>query len=275
MINPFSKNHVVPEQLKKLVCEIISFKFDGNGGPVYDKFIPSCTSGFIVHFKDTFEIWGIDFPVQILPKSFFTGNFNKHLQLKSIADVEGVAIILRPYGAHRIFGLDMETVSKEVFLDAKDIVTKKHYNNWLSFDTLEQKVSGITGFILEKFHEKNIPPDIVDDFCDVLLERNGNVKIKELADHFRINERYLRRRFELRIGLPAKQLAKTARISYLLKNLPVCSKPEWMGLVSSLGYTDQSHLIKDFKLVTGETPEQFFKRDRKDLNFITFLKPEV
>ncbi|NJK87057.1 MAG: AraC family transcriptional regulator [Bacteroidales bacterium] len=39
-------------------------------------------------------------------------------------------------------------------------------------------------------------------------------------------------------------------------------KNDWFELFYKYGYYDQSHFIKDFKKITGKTPNQYFKTDK-------------
>ncbi|MBI9069481.1 MAG: AraC family transcriptional regulator [Salinivirgaceae bacterium] len=264
----------VPEVLKNIINEIIWLYVDASHDTIYDKFISSCTSGIVFHFQDTFEIFEKD-RKEFLPKMFFTGSFNRYLELKTNGTINSIIFILKPYGLFRVFGLDMAKLSKERYLDAFDTIGTDFYNTLVREENTKEKVDLICMKLIALLKGNKNQTEITDDVCDQILKSHGVVKIETLIKQYKINERYLRRKFIKRIGLPAKQFAMTARILYLLENLPILSSPEWIALVNDFGYTDQSHLIKDFKSVIGETPEKFFNRNHEQCRLITFLSIEL
>jgi len=63
-------------------------------------------------------------------------------------------------------------------------------------------------------------------------------------------------RFRDEIGLPPKTVAKLIRFERardLAGTLP------WAELAFECGYNDQSHLINEFRAITGRTPETFLQ----------------
>jgi AraC-like DNA-binding protein len=43
----------------------------------------------------------------------------------------------------------------------------------------------------------------------------------------------------------------------LVERLHAGARLDWAGLALELGYFDQSHLIRDFRRLTGYTPEKY------------------
>ncbi|MFC0875628.1 helix-turn-helix domain-containing protein [Saccharicrinis sp. FJH2] len=274
MVTPLSTEHTIPDGLKDVIIQITSTQFTTNGETLEDKFIPNCCTGWVIHFKKTFTLSGANLSPFILPTTFFIGNINHFLFLRSLGDSDSIVIICKPYGLYRIFGINMGYISQNYCVDAMPFITRDFYDLIKNCSTTTQRINLLTGYIEQKLQTSHKPPHIVDSICDELTAHNGNIKIQELAARYNLNERYLRRLFKERIGLSAKQLARIARISYMIRNLPVKTKPEWLSLVNECGYSDQAHLINDFKAVTGETPNTLFNRDRRYMNFITFLKQD-
>jgi AraC-like DNA-binding protein len=93
-----------------------------------------------------------------------------------------------------------------------------------------------------------------------LIERSGGaVKIEELARALGVSRQHLALQFRERVGLNAKTFAMVSRFrhaSAAVRDLRGASV-DWAALAGEWGYYDQSHLIHEFRMFAGETPEAF------------------
>ena len=71
-------------------------------------------------------------------------------------------------------------------------------------------------------------------------------RVEQLSKSFQLSERSIQRYFLEYIGFSPKWLIRKYRIVEALEHLEL-DKTSFTDLVAELGYTDQSHLIKDFK----------------------------
>lgn len=69
--------------------------------------------------------------------------------------------------------------------------------------------------------------------------------------------RQLERIFECQVGLSPKLFARVARLRLALELSARTTVPDWSSIAVDAGYFDQSHLIRDFRSLTGETPAGF------------------
>jgi AraC-like DNA-binding protein len=56
------------------------------------------------------------------------------------------------------------------------------------------------------------------------------------------------------VGVPPKTFARVVRLQRLLEALRSARDPHWSALATWAGYYDQSHLVAEFKELTGVTP---------------------
>ena len=261
----------VPDSLKEIIIDAYYTQYNSNGTPFSDKHIPQCVTSWVVHFKDTFYVNSAKKKNQVLPTSFFTGFFNNYLELNTINDIESIVCFFKPYGLYRLFKTDMKMLSMNFYVTSSHYINSDVVFNASLGKTPDEKVRYLFEFLEFQALKSDVGTHVVDAVCDEIIANNGIVKISELCCKHKISERYLRRNFETRIGVSAKQMSRIARINYLIRNLPVSNKADWQELVCNCGYTDQAHLINDFKSVTGETPRTFFIRDRRYVNLISYL----
>ena len=95
--------------------------------------------------------------------------------------------------------------------------------------------------------------DRVDAAVRALVTRDGDMRISALAGTVDLNRRSLERRFLAQVGIAPKQLARVLRFRRALQAAHA-PRVDWAMLSADCGYVDQSHLIRDFKLFTGQSP---------------------
>lgn len=81
-------------------------------------------------------------------------------------------------------------------------------------------------------------------------------KVEHLVEHFDLSKRALQRLFRTYVGVSPKWLIRKYRIHEAMEQLDNGER-DWHKLIVELEYFDQAHFIKDFKSMTGLTPEQY------------------
>lgn len=80
--------------------------------------------------------------------------------------------------------------------------------------------------------------------------RGGNVRVSDLARQAGLSERQLERQFVDAVGLPPKLFCRIARYQRVRKALATGARPG-ADLALRFGYTDQSHLLRDVRALSG------------------------
>jgi AraC-like DNA-binding protein len=89
-----------------------------------------------------------------------------------------------------------------------------------------------------------------------LRQTHGRVAIGELAAEFGWSRKRIVARFRDEIGLPPKAVARLLRFEHARE---LAGTMPWGELAFECGFSDQSHLIAEFRRVTGRTPETFLQ----------------
>jgi AraC-like DNA-binding protein len=92
-----------------------------------------------------------------------------------------------------------------------------------------------------------------------LVETNGQVAVGALAEELGWSRKRIVARFREEVGLPPKAVARLLRFDRARTLAELPERPDWARIALDCGYYDQSHLINDFRAVTGRTPETFFQ----------------
>jgi AraC-like DNA-binding protein len=89
-----------------------------------------------------------------------------------------------------------------------------------------------------------------------LRETHGRVAVGALAEELGWSRKRIVARFRDEIGLPPKAVAKLLRFEHARE---LAGMMPWAELAFECGYYDQSHLINEFRAITGRTPETFLQ----------------
>jgi AraC-like DNA-binding protein len=89
-----------------------------------------------------------------------------------------------------------------------------------------------------------------------LRATHGRVPIGELAAELGWSRKRIVARFRDEIGLPPKAVARILRFEHARD---LAGAMSWGELAFECGFADQSHLIAEFRRITGRTPETFLQ----------------
>jgi AraC-like DNA-binding protein len=90
--------------------------------------------------------------------------------------------------------------------------------------------------------------------ASVVPERSG-----ELASRFGVSERSIQRALRTTIGHGPKWIARWTRLQEVARVLSLRPESEMAAIALELGYTDQAHLINDFRSAVGMTPGAYVR----------------
>lgn len=116
------------------------------------------------------------------------------------------------------------------------------------FDVVEmkQRVEIAQEILLRHMNFKHRNPLVMEAVGEIFKKR-GNLKFMELSREMHIGERQMERLFKEYIGVSPKQLSSLIRYQYLWKDVILNQNFHIQDGVYQYGYTDQSHLLHDFK----------------------------
>jgi AraC-like DNA-binding protein len=107
----------------------------------------------------------------------------------------------------------------------------------------------------------------VDPHCDRLMAFAGaslvraDSSVEQLAAACHLSRRQFSRRFRCTFGVTAREFIQLARFARACRMASTGGAPSWSGLAATVGYADQSHLIRDFQQLVGLSPTRVFSHD--------------
>ncbi len=97
-----------------------------------------------------------------------------------------------------------------------------------------------------------------------IRETNGNIDVTGLGAESGFSDRHVRRSVLGTAGISPKRYARTLRFLHAITRADTMDRPSWAGIAAEAGFTDQSHLIRDCRSLTGHTPAQLFRERRQE-----------
>lgn len=99
----------------------------------------------------------------------------------------------------------------------------------------------------------------------LLLRSGGEEPVTRLAAAVGLSPRHFRRRFRAAVGLTPKELARLRRVRASATGLVQGeqSAVTWVDLAAEHGYSDQAHLVREYRSLLGLTPSGFGRHVRR------------
>lgn len=111
---------------------------------------------------------------------------------------------------------------------------------------LQERAAFVESLLLKRLPDKK-ENKIVDNAISYISANRGSVEVTDLAKEFFVSTRQLERLFHEYIGITPKKLCNLMRYQLLWRD--IVSEPNFdlLNAVHKYGYSDQSHLLREFK----------------------------
>lgn len=110
-----------------------------------------------------------------------------------------------------------------------------------------------------------------------MRKAKGNLQVTDVAAAAHATVRTLERNFKQSSGHTVKDVTTVMRFEEVRNRLWLQPDTSLSSLANELGYSDQSHLSREFKRYSGTTPAAFARKAKKQAishHFITFHRPD-
>lgn len=130
-----------------------------------------------------------------------------------------------------------------------------------------QRISRLTDLLLGRLEASREPSLRVQAAVRLIRARRGCVTVRWLAEQVNLSVSQLERGFTRHVGIGPKLLARQTRVSALAAETMRQASPAWALLAAKYGFSDQAHLVREFRELTGLTPSMF-ARIGSDADFL-------
>ncbi len=191
--------------------------------------------------------------------SFAAGLHEVQVTTEHAGQAYGMQVNLAPPAAYMLFGLPLDELAhREVPLE--DVLREPSLEERLSDElNWSARFELLDAVLTRRLADAQAPTAGVVWAWERLCETHGRVPVGKLAEELGWSRRRLVERFREQIGLPPKSVARLLRFEHARELAERSDRPSWAEIAFECGYYDQSHLIHDFRAVTGRTPVTFFQ----------------
>jgi AraC-like DNA-binding protein len=128
------------------------------------------------------------------------------------------------------------------------------------FDDLDGAVPLVDRFVASLGAAPLPMTEPVNALVDHLATDPTITRVDELARRLETNPRRLQRLFAEHVGLGPKWVINRLRVHEAAERATRERRLDWAGLAAELGYSDQSHLVREFASAVGEPPDRYARR---------------
>ncbi len=246
-----------PDAVTSWVVKKYEFIRYNSTSELTDKFVPREDAALVFHFRNLPKM--LTPAARTLPPFFIAPLTPTANSISLTGRNDAMIVICKPTVLSRVLGVRLNPGSS-AWVPLPDRLIGPLWTEMKETDSAEIRMNIFSGFI-NSLSPGDYIPDETDRSYELIIQKGINNQLPDIIKELRVSERTLQRRFNDRLGASPKMLIRILRINYLWGVTSRGGKVDYHDLVFLGNYFDQTHLIKDFKSITGETPDAFFRRN--------------
>jgi AraC-like DNA-binding protein len=210
-----------------------------------------------LHWPSRVETW---------ERSWLSGLHEHSLIIESADGTHLVSARLRPLGAARLLGPCVPAAANSVVdleaLFGPDAAALRAA--LLAADGPAARFALLERWLLGRSTPEESVPEFVRLAVARIDEAHGRLAIARLHLELGVSRKHLAVAVRRHLGIPAKAYARIRRFVWTLDRLRETESPDWPRLASEAGYSDQSHLVRDFRRIGAASPTDYLRRRTPD-----------
>jgi AraC-like DNA-binding protein len=209
-------------------------------------------------------------PIQTCRGAWASGVRTRYLTLSSGHKSELFVIGFRKGKAHPFFPVPMREMSDRV-VQAEDLWGSRFRDlrdALLEAPSPEAKFAAATRHLLASTRGSLESHACVDHAVNTILAAPEATVLGRLYAGIGYSEKHFIRLFTDQVGVTPKTYLRLARFQRAVRAIETGGKVDWSAVADHCGFFDQAHFIHDFKAYSGFTPEAYFRRKGRDLNYV-------
>lgn len=196
-----------------------------------------------------------------IPQFFIGGNRNSYLEMTpQSGELYYIAILFQPYGARLFFDLPIDEVFNQL-VSMEDIEDK----SWMELRTritdtsdIPADINLIENLLTKKlYNNKFTHIERIINSIDT-ISSVSDIRMTALAEDACLSPKQFKRVFQNYVGYNPKEYMRLVRFNKVFNLLKRTRQLFDLAQVAQeFGYSDQSHMIREFKAFSGYTPHEF------------------
>ena len=176
-----------------------------------------------------------------------------------------IQVVFKPGGLYRLTNIPSNYLTNQ-YIDAQSIFSKeiKFVNEKIDeCKSYFQMIEVVETFLLNEIKQNSCEIHPLDIATTKLFHVNYIPNVDDLAKMAFQSTRNFERHFKQRMGISPKYYLKVMRFENAFRSKNKNPHLDWLTIAFNCGYYDYQHLVRDYKDLTGLTPNQFHEIDSK------------
>jgi len=263
-----------PEELRDTIKCFWHDKRDLGELPSGFEVLPDGYAEIIFHFGSGCSI-SYSGDLQPLPSPFMVGLLGQPVVFYAKGSLEIIGIRCYPWTVFDLLGLS--SGKNEVHILEHPIAQlQSTLNEWVHAGRIDEAIAQVKQYFLKT--RSGVAIDSMLFKAGVAMKKaNGAIPVSQVAEAAHATIRTLERNFLQSSGHTVKDVSRLMRFEQVRNRLWHYPDTNIAGLAHELGYTDQSHLSREFKRYSGTTPSAFARKAKRgkqavSSDFVAFVQ---
>ncbi len=263
-----------PEELRDIIKCFWYNKWDSEEIESGFEVIPDGYAEIIFHFGGGCSV-ASNGKLQPLPSPFMMGLLNQPVIFYAENHLEIIGIRCFPWTVFDLLGLPTGKKGVRIFEHPVAQLQVK-LNELVRTGKINEAICLVKHYFLNELSVIAID-SILFKAGVAMREANGTLPVNGVAAAAHATVRTLERNFKQSSGYTVKDVSALMRFERVRNHLWIYPGSNLASLAHELGYTDQSHLSREFKRYSGTTPAAFARKAKKEKpvvssDFVAFIQ---
>ncbi|WP_291285709.1 helix-turn-helix domain-containing protein [Flavobacterium sp.] len=236
--------------------------------------VPDGYAEIIFYFGSELSISYQD-SLKVLPSPFIMGLLNQPAVFNSIDSFEIIGIRCYPWTIFDMLGLSAAKRKNGVQVFTHPIAElQSALCDLIRLHKIEEAIAKVEEYFL-KMQSQSSEDSLLFKAGTAMTAGGGNMPVSQVAAASHTTVRTLERNFKQSSGYTVKDVSGLMRFEQVRNRLWHEPNLNIAGLAQELGYTDQSHLSREFKRYSGTTPAVFARKAKQQTinnDFVAFIQ---
>ncbi|WP_199271833.1 helix-turn-helix domain-containing protein [Pseudoduganella flava] len=215
--------------------------------------LPDGYAEIIFHFGGAYLA-----PGHPLPSPCIVGLLAEPLKLHARGRLDILAVRCYPWAVFDLLGIPPETAGVRALAhpiaELQPTLARRIHE-----DRIDVAVADLAAYLLSAQPRLD---SVLSRAGAALRDGHGTLPVRDVAAAAHATVRTLERKFRRSSGHTVKDISSLMRFEQVRNRLVLQPAANLAALARELGYTDQSHLHREFKRFSGTTPAAFARRQR-------------
>jgi AraC-like DNA-binding protein len=200
-------------------------------------------------------------------RAWYSGLHQRAIVIESLQGTHLVAARLHPLGAVRLFGTGVAgtvnaVIDLETMLGPQAAALRAQL---LDADGAAQRFGLLEQFLQPRLGSGGrLPSPLVIAAARAIESAHGHLRVASIHAGLGVSRKQLWLRFARELGLSPKAYAQLQRFVWTLARLRESTTVDWPRLAATAGYSDQAHLVRDFRRIASASPTEFLRTRTPD-----------